>query len=240
MADLVALLRANPIFRQTSDAALARFAGEGKTRVFAPGEAVLTEGEPARSIHVLVQGRVRVFYLSAEGDRVVAKLFRAPALFGEAEALSGDPYLENVDALDEATIAIFPVEALVALLEGEPRAAVAMVRDVASRLAIAAYHEKSLAFHPATIRLANFLLDYADWDREPSGGEWKIALNQDDMAAALGVTRRSIAKDIIAWQEEGILERREKQYVVRDVEALRRYADPARLALTYSLAKRTP
>jgi hypothetical protein len=54
------------------------------------------------------------------------------------------------------------------------------------------------------------------------------------MAAAIGGTRRSVAKDIVAWQKEGVIERRRQCYVIRDVETLRRYSDATRLELAYT------
>ncbi len=55
------------------------------------------------------------------------------------------------------------------------------------------------------------------------------------MAQAIGVTRRSIAKDIIAWQKEGVLKRSRGKYVILEPDTLRRYSDPQRLGLAYSL-----
>ena len=229
------LLAQNPVFAAASPEARLRLIQGSRQRTFAAGEPIIVEGQEATSIYALEEGAVRVFHLSPKGEEVVVKLFRAPAIFGEAEALGGMPHQEHVSAVSAGRALIMPLDAIVRLLRDEPECALRLLVDVSARLAIAAYNEKSLAFHPLTIRLANYLLDYAAWTNPPGAPEPTIALNQDEMAAAVGGTRRSVAKDVIAWQEEGILERRGHHYAVRDLEALRRYSDTGRLELTYNL-----
>jgi CRP-like cAMP-binding protein len=225
----------NPVFAAASPNARERLVDASKLRTFAPGEPIIVEGQAAEQIYALEQGTVRVFHLSPKGDEVVVKLFGAPAVFGEAEALGGVPHQEHVSAVKACRILVMPLRAVVKLLRQEPECSIRLLVDVAARLAIAAYNEKSLAFNPLTIRLANYLLDYARWTNPPDAEEIHVDLTQDDMAAAVGGTRRSVAKDIIAWQQEGVLERRGRCYVVRDLEALRRYSDPGRLKLAYRL-----
>jgi CRP/FNR family transcriptional regulator len=231
-SDVLAL---NPVFAAASPEARARLIRGSRQRTVAAGDPILVEGQEAESVYALEEGAVRVFHLSPKGEEVVIKLFRAPAIFGEAEALGGVPHQEHVSAVSDARLLVMPLGAIMTLLRAEPECALRLLVDVAARLAIAAYNEKSLAFHPITIRLANYLLDYAAWTNPPGALELKIALTQDEMAAAVGGTRRSIAKDMIAWQEEGILERRGRHYLLREIEALRRYSDGDRLELTYEL-----
>lgn len=229
------LLALNPVFAAASVEARQRLIRGSRQRSVGAGEPIIVEGQPAESVYALEEGAVRVFHLSPKGEEVVVKLFRAPAIFGEAEALGGMPHQEHVSALVDSRVLMMPLGAIVRLLRDEPECALRLLVDVSARLAIAAYNEKSLAFHPLTIRLANYLLDFAAWTNPPGAPELRIALTQDEMALAVGGTRRSVAKDMIAWQEEGVLERRGKHYVLRDAEALRRYSDGGRLELTYEL-----
>lgn len=233
--DRARVLENNPIFSAASLASKERLIRSSTLRRYAPAEEVLAEGQPSDHVFALEHGAVRVFHMSPMGEEVSLKLFSAPAIFGEAEAFCGIPYLEHVTAVEQSQILVMPPAAVLRLLRAEPECAVRMLVDVATRLAIAAYNEKSLAFNPATIRLANYLLDYARWTNKPGVTELILDLNQDQMAAAIGVTRRSIAKDIIAWQKEGVLVRQRGKYILLQPEILARYSDPERLGLAYSL-----
>lgn len=230
-----AVLQQNPVFAEADPAALGRLVDASRAAHYPPGAVILSDGEQADRVFALDAGRVRVYHLAPTGEEVVVKLFGAPAIFGEAEALGGYHYLENVAALEACDLLVIPVGAFVTFLQEDRHAAYRMLVDVATRLAIASYNEKSLAFHPSTVRLANYLIDYAQWTNPSDTKQWHIALTQDQMAAAIGVTRRSVAKDIADWKREGILQRRGGHYVVHDLEALSRYGDADRLALSYSI-----
>jgi predicted transcriptional regulator of viral defense system len=74
------------------------------------------------------------------------------------------------------------------------------------------------------------------FDGAPSGtAEVRIRaqLTQDDMAAALGVTRRAVAQEIARWTKLGVLDRDEGRYVVRQMGALSNEAATAHIGLVY-------
>jgi CRP-like cAMP-binding protein len=225
----------NPIFRPAGAESLQQLVDASSQLSLKQGERILSEGEPAKFLYSLERGAVKVFHRSENGDEVLLKLFRAPAVFGEAEALVGIPHMENVETTEPSELLAMPIRSVLRFLRAEPECAVRMLIDVSARLAIAAYNEKSLAFHPSTVRLANYLVDYLNWTLRDADSELRIDLTQDQMASAIGVTRRSVAKDMIDWQEDGILQRQGRGYIVCDIEALRRYADSSRLSLAYDL-----
>jgi CRP/FNR family transcriptional regulator, cyclic AMP receptor protein len=235
MAALEGALEGNPVFSRLGPGLRQRLVAGSTRRRYAQGERILSEGEPADRIFALEQGRVRVFHASPDGLEVLLKIFHAPAIFGEAEALSGAPYVENVDAVEPCEILVLPPSLLLDVLRADAAAAVEMLVDVASRLAIAAQNQKSLAFDPITVRLANYLVDLATF---ASSTNLELRITQDDMAAAVGATRRSIAKDVATWQHKGILVRRGDRYVIEDLEALRGFADDNHRGLSYSIAPR--
>lgn len=184
-------LQRHPIFGRSAPAVRAQLLSSSRVLSLPPRARVLSEGDVAKSIFALERGAVRVFHQSTGGDEVSLKLFRAPVVFGEAEALYGVPFQENVETIEDCHLIEMPTAAVKEFLAAAPLAAIAFVEDLSARLAIASYHQRSLAFHPITIRLANFLLDYAEWTNDPGVHEWSLALSQDDMAAAIGAARRA-------------------------------------------------
>ena len=225
------------MFARTPATSLETLAAACTLKTWDDGARLLSEGDPAAGIFVLTRGVVSVFLASPSGARIVLKVFHAPAVFGEAEALSGVPHLEHVDAQGPCEAIVIPTEDLLALMAEDPSTGLALSIDLSARLAIAIQNARSIAFDPATTRLANFLVECVAWARVV-GREPAIALTQDDMAASLGLSRRSVAADIATWQREGVLERRGAWYVVRDLEALRRFSDPGHMGVNYRLSDR--
>jgi CRP-like cAMP-binding protein len=236
---MTAQLDKNPIFKRLAATEKARLVAASEQRRYERGEKILSEGELAEHVYLLAKGSARIFHAS-QGREIVIKVFRAPAVFGEAESLSRVPFLENVDALSPCEVLKMPIAAVLRALHSDVSAALVMLIDVSTRLAISSLNERSIAFDPVTVRLAKYLLDFGVWTNDPGAPQLRIDLTQDDMAAALGVSRRAIASDMLAWQKEGLLERRGKHYVITNPTALGRYSAPQPFSLNYSLAERLP
>jgi CRP-like cAMP-binding protein len=231
-------LRQNPVFAKADERQLEALRAAARAVRYRPGERVLREGEPADRVYVLVEGRVRIYHISAGGEEVVVTLMSAPAIFGEAEAFSGIAHLEYVDAVDDCVILVCPAAAMLRFFRDDSWASYAFMVDLSKRLAVASYNERSFSFHPSTVRLANYLIDYARWTNEQrKTPPWVINLSQKQMAAAVGITRRSVAKDIAVWKAEGIVRVAKDHYQLDHLEALARYADPERLSILYQMSK---
>jgi CRP-like cAMP-binding protein len=230
-------LAENAVFAALAEPLRERLVARSTLRTFAAGERILSDGDPGTSIYVLERGRVRVFHASPAGAEVALKIFRAPAIFGEAEALAGFRYGENVSAVEPSDVRLLPVEAVLEAARADGAFATALLQDVARRFAITIQLQKSTAFDPVTTRLANFLLSYAADANDRGADPLRLDLTQDEMAAATAASRRSVAEDIINWQKEGILERRGRYYAIRDVAGLKRYCDPAYLGIVYSVGE---
>jgi CRP-like cAMP-binding protein len=226
-----------PIFAGVEPALLERLVSRSLTRVFVANEQLLQEDEAARAFFVLHRGSVRVFYRSPSGFEVVVKLFRAPSVFGEMECINNIPYLETVEALEKVVALEVPRPVLLEALAASPALTRNLLDDVCARLCIAAQNERSLAFNPVEVRLANLLVTYVDFYGLPvaEGIKIRIPLTQDDLANGLGVARRSITRALKRWIEGGIVLKQARHFIVRDLTRLAQVTDPTLLRIGYRL-----
>lgn len=230
----------HPLFAGVDAGLVSRLASPANLRAFAPGALVLVEDDPEVAFFILVSGSVKVLYRSPEGLEVVVKLFRAPAVFGEMECLTGIPYLESVEALERSTAHVIGREQLIAALEASHALTFNLLGDLSARLCIAAQNERALAFHPVETRLASLLLTYLEFYGVPAEGGVKIRipLSQDALANALGVARRSITRALKAWQDEDLVVKSGAHYLVRDPTRLEKVSDPALLRIGHRFRRR--
>ncbi|MCC6746653.1 MAG: Crp/Fnr family transcriptional regulator [Deltaproteobacteria bacterium] len=226
-------LRGNPVFSALDAEARRRLSAQGKVRLYASGERILQEGDAADWFYVLLAGSVRVYHLDDDGLEVLAKLFGPPAVFGEMELLAGLRHLEHVSALEPATLLLLPRAAFLEALESCHGFALALLRDVCHRFCISGANEKALAFYDVPKRLATFLVSYAHfYGLAREGDAARLPVTQDEMAGALGVTRRAVAKTMRLWRAQGLVAREGDLYVVSDLGRLEREAS-SELSLTY-------
>lgn len=232
--ELLATLQENTVFAGVPRDKLARLLLRAELLRLEPGARVLEEGDPSEDVFVLVRGFAGVFYSSPDGIDVLVKLFGAPAVFGEMELFFGQPRQEYVECLEPSVVVRLPAGDFLAVLRSEPAACYAMLQDVATRLAIAAYNERSLAFHDVPMRLAGLFLSFLEacgTKNRTGRATLRIKLTYEMLARCLGVTVRSIDRTMTDWTREGWLERSRSLYTFQDIARLEEKADPDRLAL---------
>ena len=118
-----------------SDALAARLADAGKSLRFAPGEAVILEGQQSDELYVVAHGEASVEITSSGGGLVQLAILGPGALFGELAYLLRTPRSATVRAKTDLEVWRLSRSALEALGEEAPAAALAFQQSLAARLA---------------------------------------------------------------------------------------------------------
>lgn len=195
--------------------------------------------EAPQAFYVLLSGVARVFYTAPDGRRMMAKLFTAPAVFGEMELLVGRTRLETVDILVRAELLVTSADVLKKTLATSPTFAHQLLVDVCARLCVAAQNERSLAFDSARAKVAGLLLSYARvFGAKVAGGVQIVReITQEELADGLGLSHKSVQRTLDDWREQGVLEKSGRYYVIADLATIEAQASEHAPALDYS-AKR--
>ncbi|MDP2345372.1 MAG: Crp/Fnr family transcriptional regulator [Deltaproteobacteria bacterium] len=231
--DLIAHLRRNEIFATASAEKVEKLANLAELLTFDKEGRILEEGDASEHLFVLVKGVVGVFYSSEDGVDVLVKIFGAPAVFGEMELIFGQPRQEYVECFEPCLVLRLPAADFMSFMRADPQACYVMLKDVASRLAIAAYNERALAFLDANTRLAGLFLSFLEayGKRTDDGVTLQIKLTYEMLARCLGVTVRSIDRAMTEWAKQGWMTKNRGFYTFHDLEKLEDKADPERIAL---------
>lgn len=123
-----ALARA-PLFANLSKRQLRSLAKVTAVTAFKEGAEVVKEGSPGSTFYVLLDGRAKV----VRGGRTAARLSGGD-FFGEISVLDGGPRTATVVAESDLRCLTLARGDFVDVLEGEPRLAVGVLREVAGRL----------------------------------------------------------------------------------------------------------
>jgi CRP-like cAMP-binding protein len=81
-----------------------KLADEATLHVFNAGEMIIREGDPGRSIYVILDGQVRVFTRDHHGEELELAILGVSQFFGEMSFLTGKPRSGSVMALDTSVI----------------------------------------------------------------------------------------------------------------------------------------
>jgi CRP-like cAMP-binding protein len=195
----------------------------GRVRRYRRGAMLVVQGARDDAVFVLLDGRVKVVVDTADGREVVLAVRGAGDLLGEFEAL--DPDLDGRDAsnvvLEPVECRVFSADDFRRFLVAHPGAALELLRVTISRLRTADKRRIEATALDASHRLARYLVERADAQRDP---ELDIALTQVELASLIASSRESVVRALAALRARGFIETSRRRITVRDLDGLRAYA----------------
>lgn len=209
-----------------SDGETAALLERGRRRRFPAGTPIFLEGDPASTVVVLREGRVKVAYLTDDGQEVVLAVREAGDVLGELSAIDGEPRSATATALDPVEAVLIDADRFKGFLREHPDAALTVLRLVAARLRDADRKRVEFGTSDTVGRVAGRLAELAErfGARGRDGVRIDLPFTQEELAAWVGASRKAVTNALSALRERGWIETGRKSIVVRDVEALRRRA----------------
>lgn len=224
--DAFQALRACRLWRGADDAAVAELAAGAHVDHVPRGTVLASEGDPADRFGVVVTGKVRVYHLGADGREITFETAGAGEPVAAVAALAGARYPATIEAATPVTIAWLEREALFALIEAQPTVARAIVADLASRVVDFTAVVTSLSMDVPS-RLAAFLFQRSlAAGRTTSGGLLvDLGMSKAELASALGTVPETLSRALARLRDEGVIEVRSRDVLVKDVGALARRSE---------------
>lgn len=217
---------AGPFLAALSDDDARELRALGRVRRYATGDTIFHQGDESGGVSILLQGRVKVTLVTATAKEVIVA-FRGPGdIVGEVGAIARATRTCAVRALEPVQTLAVSAPDFRRFLNGHARAAMNLVLMLMERLQAADEARLEFASHDVVGRLARRLLELGERFGEPcdDGIEVTLALSQEELAAWTASSREAVAKAMRLLRELGWIETHRRRVVIRDVDALRRYA----------------
>ena len=131
------LLEQVPLFAGLSRRHLGRVASVAAPKHYLAGEELVRIGAPADAFYIILEGTARV---EIPGGSVSLE---AGDFFGEMALIDGEPRAATVTAVTDIVVLTIPRQKFLALLEAEPKVALAMMTTLVQRLRAAQAHPPS-------------------------------------------------------------------------------------------------
>lgn len=195
-------LRAFPIFRGLSEAALAQLAGGAARREFRAKQVIFLEGETSSGLHYLAAGCVKAVKQSLEGREQILRVINPGEMFNDIGAFTDRPNPATAIALEDSILWVLPRSAIAHALRQQPEMAQHIIENMAESLTQLVNLVADLSLRSVTSRLARLLMDEAEGDviRRP---RWQT---QAELAARLGTVPDVLQRAIRALQADGAIE----------------------------------
>lgn len=208
-------------------AAVRDLAERGAVRQYRRGTYLFHQGDDAADVFFLWKGRVEITSVSITGQRQLHTALEPPQLFGELGVLGGMPRTATAIALEDSTVWFAPGEVFLGFLVAHPDAVRALMRALARQVQAHEAFVEDLLFLDLKGRVAKRLLQLVSpsLDELPQDGVvLPSVVTHADLASLSGGSRENVTRILSEFQRRGLVERRERRYVLKNVAGLRRLA----------------
>ncbi|MCG6207546.1 Crp/Fnr family transcriptional regulator [Rhodopseudomonas sp. HC1] len=180
--------------------------GIGKSVVrFARDQVIFSQGDPADSVFFLLDGRIKVVVLSAQGKEAATGLVHSGQFFGDGCLVGDETRCATTIAMRDCVVASISKSLMVETLRSEPDFAAMFIRHLLLRNRGMEEDLIDQLFNSSEKRLARLLLRLSKLD---NGGEAQpIAphISQETLAEMIGTTRSRVSFFMNKFRKLGLI-----------------------------------
>jgi len=125
------------------------------------GQTIFDENQPSQSLHLVVQGRVKLSMLLENGAQTVVDIFNTDDFFGESSLLASVRHPLRAVALDSVTLMSWPGAEIDEQIERQPRLGIALIQMLIKRTVDLEERIQSFALDKTPERVMRALLRFA-------------------------------------------------------------------------------
>ncbi len=211
-----------PLLSDLPDEALARLIDASSVQEHSRGKLLFLRGEPATSIYLLLDGWVKVFRDTPDGEQTVIGILKTGETVAEAAIFLGQDYPASAEVVSDSRLLEIPSDFLLKLIRDDSDVALKMLGTLSMRMRGLVLHIEQLQARSTPQRLGGFLLGLCS-DRK---GSAVIDLPYDKslVAARLGMKPESLSRALAKLRSHGVTSNGH-QIDLADVAGLREFCE---------------
>jgi CRP/FNR family transcriptional regulator, cyclic AMP receptor protein len=207
------------MFCNLPPAALQHLAEIASVSSYPKGAVLFVEGQKARGVFILCEGRVKLSTSSMDGKTLIARIADAGEILGLPAAVTGTPYELTAEVIEPAQVNFISRSDFLGLLQAHGEAAFHVAQQMGQMYhsAIADLRSVGLA-RSAGAKLARFLLD---WCMRNGNGEGELqrvnlTLTHEEIAQTIGASRETVTRLFSEFKRKQLIQVRGSVLVMQD------------------------
>jgi CRP-like cAMP-binding protein len=185
-------------------------------RRYRAGEAIFLQGDVARSIYLVVGGRVKIERVTPDGNPCILCMRGPGEVFCPVPLLDCGCQLGTAWAMTDVTLLWADREAFGQVADDCPELLAEVQKDCLLEVRRLLRRMESYAFCNVRERVAITLLDESN--RQQAFGESgdELRITQQELAALVGASRESVSRALSKLGDAGMVETRRGRVMIRD------------------------
>ena len=186
------------------------------------GEQIYQTGEALEKVHILVKGKLKIFFLQEDGSIYLIGFNKDFAILGDLELFEDYPLHNEVAAMEASILIEIDKDELLRTCWDYPPFLRFLIKQVSQKFHSSSVKANALSLYPLESRLAAYLLTvYIDDDQSVNF----VKTNRyTDLANLLGCSYRHLHRTLQGFVEKGWIEKSGRQIRLLDDDALKELA----------------
>jgi len=198
-----------------------------RTRHADSGDILFSAGDRAKGFYVLLEGKIKLYKISADGKEYILRMVGSGQTFAEAAAFSGLTYPVFAESLRKSALLYFDVDDFRDLIQESPQLALNMIATMARLLQSLNQKIEDLSLREVAARLCRHLLAQArrQHGEARDGMSFQLETTKSAMAARLGTISETLSRTFKKLQQSGMVAVDRDQVTLLDCSQLEQVAD---------------
>lgn len=220
--DDLSVIHQIPLFGNLSDDELGKILGNSFPKEYAKGKVLFIRDEPAVCFYIVLDGWVKVYRETPDGDEAVLGVFTRGESLAEAAAFVGENYPASAQVVEQARLLPILSKPFCSHITDIPEIAMNMLASMSKRAHSHVSEIEKLKTHSATHRVVDFLLKLCPVEEGPA----IISLPYDKtlISRRLGMQPESLSRILAKLRKMGI-KTEQNRVLIADVAELTDYAN---------------
>jgi len=210
--------RAEQIFCNLSSSAAERLAAITSPAPYQKGAALFVEGEEARGVYILCEGRVKLSTTSIDGRTLITRIAETGDVLGLPATVSGKPYELTADVLEPSQANFISRPDFLKFLAENGEVGMRVAEELAEIYQAAIAEMRTIGVgHSATEKLARLLLDLVA-EAGTGTGEIRVPLTftHEEIAQIIGTSRETVTRLLGGFKKKDLVHLKGSTLIVRD------------------------
>lgn len=215
------MVRALPLFDGLDDAHLGRLLAGAVVRRYERNAILFLKGEPATRFFVVLEGWIRLFRETPDGQESTIGVFGQGESVAEAAVFDSGDYPVSCNVITRARLLTVPAGNFLEQIRSSPELALNILASMSRHLRRLVRQVELLTSRSSLERVADFILRLCPPGE--SQAEIELPLDKALVAARLGMQPETLSRSLARLREAGI-ETRGSRILVQDVPRLQQLA----------------
>lgn len=188
---------------------------------FRTGEHIYMQGDQANRLYLITKGRVRVYYISNDGEELTLEIVEKGRIFGESSFLYQATRHTTVDAVNEVELLSCTLENLYPFLSQSKELTLILFQLLSNTCCHLSHQLKRSTFYNRYEKVASFLLDETAYpNKDKAISENCIPYSHEELAVCLGLNRVTVTKVLNDFKQKGWIDLQYKKVIISNRAAL--------------------